>query len=198
MLEARGISFSYPGQQSLFKDFNLAVDAHERLALQAPSGKGKSTLCRILGGYLKPFSGEIFCDGEPLPAKGSCPVQMIWQHPEKAVDPRMRMKDILAEAGKVSEDMLERLGVRHSWLTRYPHELSGGELQRFCIARAFAADPKYLIADEMSTMLDAITQAQIWEFLIEELEERSIGLLFVSHSPALSSRIASREVILSR
>lgn len=196
MLEACGISFSYPGRSPLFEGLDLALGSTERVALQAPSGKGKSTLCRIMSGYLAPRSGEVLCDGEPLPKKGVCPVQMIWQHPEKAVDPRMRMKDVLAEAGEVSPELIENLGIRSAWLSRYPHELSGGELQRFCIARAFAANPKYLIADEISTMLDALTQAQIWEFLVNELEKRSVGLLFVSHSPALSDRIATREFVL--
>ena len=82
------------------------------------------------------------------------------------------------------------------WLSRYPHELSGGELQRFCIARALAANPRYLVADEVSTMLDALTQAQIWRFLMDETSRRGIGLVFVSHSPALTDRIATRVVRL--
>ena len=196
MLEARNISFSYNSQTLLFNNFSLSVNRGERVALQALSGKGKSTLCRLLAGYLKPDSGEVRCEGSPLPSKGVCPVQMIWQHPEKAVDPRMRMKDMLAEGGKTSDELLEQLGIKQTWLSRYPHELSGGELQRFCIARAFAANPKYLIADEMTTMLDALTQAHIWKFFAEELKRRSIGLIFVSHSPALSKRIASRTIKL--
>ena len=76
-------------------------------------------------------------------------------------------------------------------MDRFPHELSGGELQRFCIARALAAEPRFVIADEMSTMLDALTQAQIWRFLMDEVERRGVGLVFVSHSPALTERIAT-------
>ena len=72
-----------------------------------------------------------------------------------------------AEAGEVPNGLLEALGIRPEWLRRYPHELSGGELQRFCIARAIASRPRYLIADEVSTMLDALTQAQIWHFLLD-------------------------------
>ena len=74
--------------------------------------------------------------------------------------------------------------------------LSGGELQRFCIARALGASPRYLIADEISTMLDAVTQAQIWSFLLEECERQNMGLVFVSHSPALTKKIATRVVDL--
>ena len=135
-------------------------------------------------------------DGESLPRRGACPVQMIWQHPEAAVDPRMRMGATLAEAGEVPGRLLDDLGIQKRWLSRYPHELSGGELQRFCIARALAANPRYLVADEVSTMLDALTQAQIWRFLVGETSRRGIGLVFVSHSPALTDRIATRVVRL--
>ncbi|BAK45259.1 ABC transporter ATP-binding protein [Eggerthella sp. YY7918] len=198
MLEARGITFAHPGaREPLYRDFDLAVAPDERVALSAPSGFGKTTLCRLLTGYERPQQGEILVDGEPLPKCGTCPVQLILQHPEAAVDPRMRMEKTLAEAGEVPTQLLDDLGIQRKWLRRFPHELSGGELQRFCIARALAANPRYLVADEMSTMLDAVTQAQIWRFLVAETTRRGIGLVFVSHSPALTDRIATRVVDLS-
>ena len=195
MLEARNLSFGY-GKKPLYEGFNLAIESNERVALSAPSGFGKTTLCRLLAGYEQPSAGSILVDGKPLPKRGVCPVQMIWQHPETAVDPRMRMEQTLAEAGGASVDLLKALGIQDRWLSRYPHELSGGELQRFCIARAFAVQPRYLIADEVSTMLDAVTQAQIWRFLVSETQARGIGLIFVSHSLALTERVATRVVNL--
>lgn len=195
MLEVRDLSFGY-GKKPLYEGFNLAVESNERVALRAPSGFGKTTLCRLLAGYEQPSAGNVLVDGDPLPKRGVCPVQMIWQHPETAVDPRMRMEQTLAEAGGASDELLNALGIQNRWLSRYPHELSGGELQRFCIARAFAVHPRYLIADEVSTMLDAVTQAQIWRFLISETQARDIGLVFVSHSPALTERAATRMVDL--
>lgn len=197
MLEARDITFGYAKGKPLYERFSLTVEPGERVALSAPSGFGKTTLCRILAGFEKPWEGEVLCDGEPLPRKGACPVQLIGQHPELAVDPRLRMEKTLAEAGPVDRDLLEALGIRPEWLRRYPHELSGGELQRFCIARALAARPRYLVADEISTMLDAVTQAQIWAFLLEVAERDNLGLVFVSHSPALTARIATRVVDLA-
>ena len=197
MLEARGITYAYPGAaRALYQGFDLAVAPDERVALCAPSGFGKTTLCRLLAGYERPQAGEVLVAGEPLPRRGACPVQMIWQHPEAAVDPRMRMGATLAEAGEVPGRLLDDLGIQKRWLSRYPHELSGGELQRFCIARALAANPRYLVADEVSTMLDAVTQAQIWRFLVAETQARGIGLVFVSHSHALTERIATRVVDL--
>ena len=88
------------------------------------------------------------------------------------------------------------MGIEPEWLTRYPRELSGGELQRFCVARALCADTRFLIADEISTMLDAITQAQIWRYLLSEVDRRGIGLVVVTHNPALAGRICTRVVDL--
>ncbi len=197
MLEARGITYAHPGaREPLYRDFDLAVGPGERVALSAPSGFGKTTLCRLLAGYERPQSGKILVDGVPLPRRGTCPVQLILQHPEAAVDPHMRMERTLAEAGEVPQGLLDDLGIQKRWLTRFPHELSGGELQRFCIARALMANPRYLVADEISTMLDAVTQAQIWRFLVTETKKRDVGLVFVSHSPALAERIATRTIDL--
>lgn len=208
MLEARDLSFAYPGKPALYQGFSLAVEPGEHVALRAPSGFGKTTLCSILAGYLQPTAGSVLVDGRPLPARGACPVQMIRQHPEHAVDPRLRLGTTLAEAGMgdgrrvrslddpaLSERhraLLDDLGIREEWLARYPHELSGGELQRFCVARALAVDARYLVCDEVSTMLDAVTQARLWRVLVHECEERKLGMVLVSHSPALTARVATR------
>ena len=200
MLEARRIAFGYPGAPLLYRDFSLTVSPGERVQLAAPSGAGKTTLARILAGYERPRAGEVLIDGAPLPRRGVCPVQLVGQHPELTVDPRQRMDAVLAEAGATPEEearLRELLGIQDRWLTRFPHELSGGELQRFCIARALAARPRYLIADEISTMLDAVTQARLWQALLAEADARDLGVVFVSHSPALSARIATRVVDLS-
>ncbi len=186
------VSFAYGKAEPVLAGVSLRVECGERVALSAPSGTGKTTLARLLAGYLVPDEGAVLLDGAPLAERGVCPVQMIWQHPEAAVDPRMRLGRTLAEAGPIDPALVEGLGIREAWMRRYPHELSGGELQRFCIARALAADPAFLVADEMSTMLDALTQAQIWRFLLAEVDRRGIGLVFVSHSPALTERIATR------
>lgn len=206
MLEAKNVSFAYRQQQAILQNISLQVSPDERVALQAPSGRGKTTLCQLLAGYLKPTHGQILLVGEPLPASGPCPAQMIWQHPERVLDPRKRLRFCLEEAGYadagrteascINERIIEELGIRHEWMNRFPHELSGGELQRFCIARALAAQPRYLIADEISTMLDAVTQAQIWHFLLQETERQHIGLVLVSHSPELTARLATRIVRL--
>lgn len=196
MLELRDISFGYNTEKPLYQGVSLSVGPGERVALVAPSGFGKTTLCSIAAGYLRPSSGEVLVDGEPFPKKGKSPVQMIWQHPERVLDPRMRMRDSLAEAGCIDEQLLADVGIRPEWLSRFPHELSGGELQRFCIARALMAKPRYLVADEISTMLDALTQAQLWRFLLDQAKERNLGMIVVSHSEALLEHVATRVVDL--
>lgn len=197
MLEAKNLTFAYGHADPIYSGVSLRVEQDERVALQAPSGFGKTTLCQMLAGYLHPASGQVLLDGEPLPGKGPCPVQMIWQHPERVLDPRMRMKDSLAEAGETPLHVLEGLGIQDRWMSRYPHELSGGEMQRFCIARALTVQPRFLIADEISTMLDALTQATLWDFLLRETQEQGIGMVLVSHSPTLTARVATRTVDLT-
>ena len=132
ILEARNISFRY-GEKSreILKDFSLKAESTERVGLVAPSGFGKTTLCKILSGYEKPDSGQVLLDGKPLDFYGSyCPVQLIWQHPEQAINPRLRMKSVLEEGDNVSPDLIKRLGIEADWMNRFPAELSGGEMQR--------------------------------------------------------------------
>ena len=271
-LEARDISFSYVPGRPILHDVDLVVDPGERVALTAPSGRGKTTLCRVLSGYLRPDAGAVLVDGIELSraraarsgvpvvrtrgaraardgvpaarAQGACdgvpaapgswgsrqrgprPVQLIWQHPEQAFDPLLRLGRSLAEgvpsraaaraggssgAGSLGAarsaaahsaaerldalrdtGLLERFGIREEWLDRFPHELSGGELMRFCIVRALIAEPRYLVCDEMTAMLDAVTQAELWREVIAIADERSMGVVLVSHSPALVDRVATR------
>ena len=159
---------------NFFQIYNSAANPfgqRQRVALVGPSGCGKSTLAGILAGYEIPESGEVLWEGRPLERRGYCPVQMIGQHPEQAVNPRWRMEKILRECWNPKEELLQRMGIEKSWMTRWPNELSGGELQRFCIARVLGPETKFLVCDEISTMLDVITQAQIWQILLEETPE---------------------------
>ena len=197
-LEVRDLSFWYEEKgRQILSQFSLSADSSERVGIIAPSGFGKTTLCKILSGYETPQSGEVLLDGKTLKEYGTyCPVQMIWQHPETALDPLLPLEASLHEAGPVEERLLEALHIQPQWLRRYPQELSGGELQRFCIARALGPRTRYLLCDEITAMLDQITQAQIWQFLLEEARRRELGLLIVSHNSALLERLCGRIVTL--
>lgn len=198
-LEARELSFRYDnGNRQILNKMSMTLESTDRLGLIAPSGFGKTTFCKILAGYEEPDSGEVLLDGKPLSAwKGYCPVQMIWQHPELSVNPRWKMGEVLKEGDQVEKRIIDGLGIELDWLNRYPSELSGGELQRFCIARALGQRTRFLLADEISTMLDLITQSQLWNFLLEEVKNREIGLLAVSHSEVLLERICTKIVRLN-
>ena len=197
ILEAKDITFGYQKKKPVLEHYDLRVTSRERVALSAPSGFGKTTFCQLLAGYSEPWQGQILLDGEPLPKKGYCPVQMIWQHPERSVDPAMRIGDTLKQCPHLDPAVIEGLGIEKDWYSRFPGELSGGEIQRFCIACALGEETKFIIADEISTMLDLITQSQIWQFLLKETERRNIGMILVSHSEALTNLVATRVLDLT-
>ena len=197
-LEGNNLTFRYrKDRKPVLEGVSISVESGERLGLVGPSGRGKTTLYRLLAGYERPSSGEVLLDGKPLSAwKGPCPVQLLWQNPETAVDPRMKMEQVLAEGGPVAPSLLEALGIQPDWLTRWPGELSGGELQRFCIARALGPATQILLCDEMSAMLDYITQAQLWRVVLDEAKRRNLGLLVVSHAGKLLQQVCTRTIAL--
>ena len=184
-LEAKNISFSYNKKRQILKDISLALDSNQIIGLIGDSGSGKSTLCKIMAGYITHYTGEVTIDGNPIPRKGFDPVQLIFQHPEKTMNPKWKMEKVLRESWIPPQDLKDTFGLKDSWLTRWPSELSGGELQRFSILRALNPETKFIIADEISTMLDAVTQVQIWEALIKHCKANNIGILAVSHDKDL-------------
>ena len=197
-LEGKNLYFRYDRKKPwILEDVSIKIEKGQRLAVSAPSGFGKTTLALLLAGYLEPVKGEILLDGRPLPRKGFCPVQLIYQHPEKAINPRWRLRRILEESGQRKEEVLDAFGIERNWLDRFPRELSGGELQRFCVARALLCGADYLICDEISTMLDAITQAQLWKVILEEARRREMGILAITHNQHLARRIAEKTIDLS-
>ncbi len=195
MLEATGLSFRYaPNAPLLFTDFNLTVAPGEIVGLQGPSGLGKSTLARIVCGYLVPLSGAVGIGGRPVALNGFSKVQLLFQHPELAVDPRWKARDVLCEGYRPSEEQMIAFEIEPDWLDRYPCELSGGQLSRICLLRALGPGTEYLVADEITTMLDALTQARIWKTLLRYSEENRIGMLVISHDTALLKRLCHKTV----
>lgn len=197
-LEGQQLSFSYH-KKKIVDNVNIEIAAGECVGLLGPSGVGKTTIGRLLAGYEIPSHGQIIVDGQPLQMKGFCNVQMVGQHPQLAFDERMKMGQALKETGmnpKENQAMLQAMGIKEEWLERYPIELSGGQLQRFCIARALNKQTKYLIADELSAMLDAITQVEIWRLLLEIKEERRLGILMITHNEALARKVCDRVIYI--
>ena len=193
-LEADNLTFRYPRRNTapVLDGISFSLRSGKRVGLSAPSGGGKTTLCRLLAGWEKPDRGQVLLDGAPLPRRGFCPVQLLLQHPEEAADPLLKLKAALYEAGPVNREVLEGLRIQESWLERYPSELSGGELQRICVARTLRPELKFLLCDEASAMLDLITQAQLWRFLLDYAQAHRLGLLIVSHDLSLLNRLCTR------
>ena len=194
MLEVRNLSYRYGADAPVLQNISLQVAAGERLALLGPSGRGKSTLALLLAGYLPLQEGAITLDGVPLAQGGYHPIQLIYQHPEKAMDPRWKVGESLREAWDVPQVLLTDIGAAPDWLTRWPHELSGGQLQRLSILRALSPQTRVLIADEITASLDPITQAQIWSVILRETEKNHTMLIAITHNEALAARIATRTV----
>lgn len=198
MLKVENLNFSYDGKNEILKNVSLEVKPGEVLGLMAPSGFGKSTLGKLMAGYIKAPKGTVTVDGLDInDLRGFLPVQMVHQAPEKNVNIRWKVEKILNEGWEVDSDVKEKFGIENSFLNKFPTELSGGELQRICIARVLSKDTKYLIADEVTTMLDSISQAQICHLLIHFAKKHGLGILFISHNKALVDKAADRVVDLT-
>lgn len=192
VLEVKNVSFRYGNGPWILKDVSMEVEQGERVVILGPSGYGKSTLAKIIAGYLEPLSGKVLWNNHDLPQNCFCPIQLIYQHPEKALNPRWQMKKSLFEAGEPSEEVLRQIGIQEKWYDRWPNELSGGELQRFCVARVLKPETRLLIADEMTTMLDALNQAHIWNFILEYAEKHGMSIIAITHNKFLAEKLATR------
>jgi len=192
MLKCDRLFFRYETTPWIIEGLDFAVRPGEVVGLPGPSGQGKSTLAKILAGHLLPQQGAVACDGKPLPTGSFCPIQLIFQHPELTMNPRWKLGDSLNEGHRPDAATLGRLNIEPAWLSRYPHELSGGELQRLALARVMTPKTRYLIADEMTAMLDPNTQALVWDAVLEWAGRHEAGVLAVSHDRHLLGRVAHR------
>jgi peptide/nickel transport system ATP-binding protein len=210
MLSADGITkrFRAAGRRIVAVDgATLRLHSGARLGLVGPSGSGKSTLAQVMALLLAPDSGSLTIDGDRVDVWGvRCGrelrhrVQVVFQAPRMAVDPRLRVGDAILEplaasrmlpAGAYARAALlrswaARVGLTDDLLERFPHEVSEGQLQRACLARALVVRPRYLICDELSSMLDVSTQAALLETIVAIQAERALGVLLVTHDRVLA------------
>jgi ABC-type oligopeptide transport system ATPase subunit len=177
---------------------SLSIKAGETLGLIGPSGCGKTTLARIILRLIFQDSGRIFLNGENISLytfqQMQClrkAMQIIFQHPDAALNPRKKIYDSLIEPfylhsiainkRKKIMELLELVGLNQEILGRYPHQISGGQLQRVVLARALTLEPKFLILDEPTSMLDVSVQAQVLNLLKTIQEKYQMTYLFISH-----------------
>ncbi|WP_455645417.1 ATP-binding cassette domain-containing protein [Methanosphaera sp.] len=195
ILQAEKISFKYSSGREILSNIDFSMNNEEIVGLYGDSGSGKSTFCKILTGFIKNYDGRVLMNNKQH-EKGYNPIQLIYQHPEKVMNPRWNMERILKESWMPSNEILDQFGIKKEWYKRYPSELSGGELQRFSILRSLNPNTRFIIADEITTMLDAVTQVQIWDSLLTIARQNKIGVLVVSHDHKLLERITDRTVFL--
>lgn len=192
-LEVKNLGFYYQKNNWIIKDVNLTVNQGEIVGIVAPSGYGKTTLGKIIAGYIKPVTGEVLLNGKNISeTKGFNPIQMAHQHPEKSINIRWKINKILNEGWEVSKDIKDKFGIKEEWLNRWPTELSGGELQRICISRILSSNTQFLIADEITTMIDAITQVQLCNVLMDLSKKQGLGILFITHNKYLIEKVSDR------
>jgi peptide/nickel transport system ATP-binding protein len=192
---------------------SFAVRKGETLALVGESGCGKSTIARLIVGLYAPSRGSINFDGVEIsnPAAGAATagirrrMQMIFQDPFASLNPRWRVRDIVAEPivvlrlaenkneirGRVAE-LLTQVGLAPEDGEKYPHEFSGGQRQRISIARALSGRPEFLVCDEPTSALDVSVQAQILNLMTELQSRLGLTYLFISHNLAVVSHVADR------
>ncbi|MGJ9383571.1 ATP-binding cassette domain-containing protein [Salipaludibacillus sp. CF4.18] len=194
MLKAEGVGFRFGSHPWLMRQVNITVNPGEIVGMFGVSGAGKTSLAKIMAGYLRAEEGDVIVDGSKAPISGINPVQLIWQHPEKVVNPKWILEQTLNEAGQLEDDILRSLEIKKTWLRRMPSELSSGELQRICIARALGPSTRYIIADEISSMLDTVTQANLWNVIMDQVQHRKIGVLAISHDINLLEKISARVI----
>jgi peptide/nickel transport system ATP-binding protein len=183
-------------------DFDLVPG--ETLAIVGESGSGKSTTARALLGLVRATRGRI----DTAKGRGPRPVQMVFQDPFGSLNPRLNVASLLAEPAIAARQrvdaklharmlfLLKRVGLTEDALTRYPHQFSGGQRQRLCIARALMLNPEVVVLDEAVSALDVSVQARVLELLIDLQREFGLAYLFISHDMAVVERIAHRIAVM--
>src|SRR5690625_3919487 len=152
MLKISNLGFYYKDDKWLFRHLNFTFHRNEIVGIYGDSGIGKSTFAKLIAGYLQPREGEIITPTMEIRAGSNNPIQLIWQHPERAINPKWKLVKVFQEADDLPDNIQQLLSIKDGWLNRYPHELSGGELQRFCIARSLGKDTRL---DRKSTSLNS-------------------------------------------
>ncbi|MEE1796179.1 ATP-binding cassette domain-containing protein [Streptomyces sp. BE308] len=211
MLELTGITAGYDPRRPVVRDVSLSVAPAEAVGLLGPSGCGKSTLARVAALLHRPDAGTVTLGGEAVrgwrhraPQAQRTAVGVVFQQPRLSADPRLSLRELIAQPlrstgrrGEVAErvgELAGRVGLTAELLDRRPHAVSDGQLQRACLARALVLEPRVLICDEMTAMLDASTTAALVAVVESYREESGAGLLAVGHDRVLLERWCDRTV----
>ncbi|MEU9582444.1 ABC transporter ATP-binding protein [Streptomyces werraensis] len=209
MLELRAVTAGYDRRAPVVRDAHLTVTPGEAVGLLGPSGCGKSTLARVAALLHRPDAGEVVLDGAPVrgfrhraPREQRTAIGVVFQQPRLAADPRLRLADLIVEplratgrrasAAERVRELADTVGLTPDLLGRRPHEVSDGQLQRACVARALSLEPRWLVCDEMTAMLDASTTAALVRVVEDYRASTGAGLLSVGHDRTLLNRWCDR------
>lgn len=214
LLEVSDVTASYVDGIPVLRQVSLDVSRSKTVALVGESGSGKSTLARVITGLLPPEAGRILFDGQDLRSRFFerskemlRRLQMIYQMPDVALNPRQKVQEILgrplefyfsmrgAKKQNRVRELLEQIELPHHYASRYPSELSGGEKQRIAIARALAARPDLIICDEVTSALDQLVAAEILKLLQRLQNELGVSYLFITHDLA-TVKVISDEIVV--
>jgi ABC-type glutathione transport system ATPase component len=209
LLAARDLHISY-GDKHAVRGVSLGVRPGETLGVVGESGSGKSSLGRALVGLERVSAGSVLFDGVELTPKPPRAVrldlQMVFQDPASALNPRRRLGRAVAEAtaartGRLPDrdeltGLFAHVGLDVSFLDRYPGQASGGQLQRVVLARALAVRPRVLVADEPVSALDVSVQAQVLNLLCDLRDELNLSIVFISHDIAVVRHMSDRIAVM--
>jgi peptide/nickel transport system ATP-binding protein len=216
LLKVENVTASYTGGVKVLHDVSVQIPRGRTVAVVGESGSGKSTLARAITGLLPPESGRVMYEGEPLPValeqrgrEQLRRMQMIYQMPDTALNPRQRIREIIGRPlsfyldlhGAKKEarirELLEMIEMNpDEYIDRLPGELSGGQKQRICIARALAAEPDLIICDEVTSALDQLVAEEILKLLQRLQDEVNVSYLFITHDLATVRAIADDIVVM--
>lgn len=203
LLKVNNLSKNY--EKEILHHLNFEVEKGEVIGIIGQSGCGKSTLARILCHIEKPTQGNLLFESQKNSTRE---IQMIFQNPIESFSPRMKIRQFLYEPYHYYEHlnkkealpliikMLYQVGMDETCLDKYPHELSGGQLQRIAIARALIVKPTLLICDEITSSLDQIVQDDIISLLKQFVQNKDTSILFISHDLSLVQQFCKRVIVL--
>lgn len=215
LLEIKDVSAAYGNGVQVLFDIHATVTRGKTVAVVGESGSGKTTLARVVTGLLPPFKGSISFDGQELTPSFKQRkkellrrLQMIYQMPDVALNPRQKVRDIIGRplgfyfgmTGRARRDrvveLLEMIELSSKYGDRFPGELSGGEKQRVCIARALAAQPELIICDEVTSALDQLVAEGILKLLQDLQNELHVSYLFITHDLATVKAISDEIIVM--